>query len=956
MFIPRQLAHNKNWTDNAPSTLKLALLNVRSLAGKTFLINDFIIKHKLNFLFLTETWLDRENDSVVLIEATPPNFKFVSEVRLHKKGGGVAVLFHDSFQYKQMSYKNFASFEYVALQMNSPGRVLFVNIYRPPKNSTSFFEDFSELLSIICVDFDCVAVVGDFNIHTDNVQDRLSKELCCVLDNFGLSQHVKEKTHNKGHCLDLVISKGLNISNVVVMDVALSDHSCVFFESAVIVNKNVQTEVIKKRYMGENASEMFLQAFSPSPPLPWPSVDELVDHFNGKIKSIIDVIAPIKVKVITAKKRAPWKNATLVRAEKQECRKAERRWRKTKLQVHYEIYKERLRIYNLELRNARQSFFSDIIAKNSNNARSLFITVDRLTNPPVSVTPELLSNQACNKFASFFTDKIQKIRQSVRASTPGAAHMSPLCSPKNTNTMTHFSPISPKTLDEIICHLKTTTCCLDTLPTGFFKTVSGCMAPDILLIVNTSLLSGVFPQTLKTAVIKPLLKKTSLDSSLMSSYRPISNLPFLSKIIEKAVFQQLHNFLMLNNCFDIYQSGFRPHHSTETALVKVLNDIHLNIDSGNISVLVLLDLSAAFDTVDHNILLDRLKNWVGLSGTALNWFMSYLKDRDYFVSIGNYKSEQTKITCGVPQGSILGPLLFNIYMLPLAQIMKNNKICYHNYADDTQIYITISPGDYCPIQTLTRCIDQIRDWMCHNFLQLNEDKTEIIVFGAKEERLEVTTQLQRANLETKNKARNLGVVMDSDLNFSSHIKTVVKSAYYHLKNISRIKGLMSLQDLEKLVHAFIFSRLDYCNAVLTGLPKKTIRQLQLVQNAAARVLTNTRKVDHITPVLRSLHWLPVCQRIDFKILLLVYKALNGLGPKYIQDLLVRYEPTRSLRSSGSSLLSVPRVRTKHGEAAFSFYAPQMWNKLPETCRSADTLSSFKSRLKTFLFATFYHNN
>ena len=147
--------------------------------------------------------------------------------------------------------------------------------------------------------------------------------------------------------------------------------------------------------------------------------------------------------------------------------------------------------------------------------------------------------------------------------------------------------------------------------------------------------------------------------------------------------------------------------------------------------------------------------------------------------------------------------------------------------------------------------------------------------------------------------------MDSDLNFSSHIKTVVKSAYYHLKNISRIKGLMSLQDLEKLVHAFIFSRLDYCNAVLTGLPKKTIRQLQLVQNAAARVLTNTRKVDHITPVLRSLHWLPVCQRIDFKILLLVYKALNGLGPKYMQDLLVRNEPTRSLRSSGSSLLLFP---------------------------------------------------
>lgn len=149
-------------------------------------------------------------------------------------------------------------------------------------------------------------------------------------------------------------------------------------------------------------------------------------------------------------------------------------------------------------------------------------------------------------------------------------------------------------------------------------------------------------------------------------------------------------------------------------------------DSGSISVLVLLDISAGFDTVDHDILLDHLKDWVRPSGTAIGWFQSYLKDRDYFVSIANYESERTKVTCGVPQGSILGTLLFNIYMLTLAQIMKNNNICYHNHADDTQIYITISPGDYSPIQTLIRYIDQIKDWMCQNFLQLNEDKTEMI--------------------------------------------------------------------------------------------------------------------------------------------------------------------------------------------------------------------------------------
>ncbi|XP_037631145.1 uncharacterized protein LOC119491325, partial [Sebastes umbrosus] len=286
-------------------------------------------------------------------------------------------------------------------------------------------------------------------------------------------------------------------------------------------------------------------------------------------------------------------------------------------------------------------------------------------------------------------------------------------------------------------------------------------------------------------------------------------------------------------------------------------------------------------------------------------------------------------------------------MLPLGQIFDNNKINYHNYAEDTQIYITLSTGDYSPVQALSECIEQVNNWMCQNFLQLNKDKTEVVVFGAKKERLKVSAHLQFVMLKSSDQARNLGVVMDSDLSFNSHIKTITKTAFYHLKNIARIRGLMSQQDLEKLVHAFIFSRLDYCNSVFTGLPKKSIRQLQLIQNAAARVLTKTKKGDHISPVLRSLHWLPVSQKIDFKILLLVYKALNGLGPKYISDLLLCYEPSRPLRSSGSGLLSVPRVRTKHAEGAFSFYAPNIWNKLPENCRTATTLTSFKTKLKTF---------
>ncbi|KAL0150468.1 hypothetical protein M9458_054285 [Cirrhinus mrigala] len=359
---------------------------------------------------------------------------------------------------------------------------------------------------------------------------------------------------------------------------------------------------------------------------------------------------------------------------------------------------------------------------------------------------------------------------------------------------------------------------------------------------------------------------------------------------------------------------YRPPKYSPAFVEDTINDIRLNSDSGKISVLVLLDLSAAFDTRD----------W------KTGWFRSYLEGRGYYVGIGEHQS--------------------NLYMLPLSQIMSKNQIAYHSYADDTQIYLSLSPNDYSPIDSLCQCIDEINSWMCQNFLQLNKEKTEVIAFGSKEEVLKVNAYLDSRGHTTKNQVRNLGVILESDLSFSSHVKAVTKSAYYHRKNIARIRCFVSSQDLEKLVHAFITSRVDYCNGLLTGLPKKTIRQLQLIQNAAARILTRTRKSEYITPVLRSLHWLPVIFRIDFKVLLLIYKSLNGLGPKYIADMLTEYKPNRPLRSLGSSQLEIPRVHTKQGESAFSHYAARSWNQLPEEIKWAKTLATFKSRLKTHLFS------
>ncbi len=271
---------------------------------------------------------------------------------------------------------------------------------------------------------------------------------------------------------------------------------------------------------------------------------------------------------------------------------------------------------------------------------------------------------------------------------------------------------------------------------------------------------------------------------------------------------------------------------------------------------------------------------------------------------------------------------------------------------------TITNVDSIPDKTsklskLTECVKNVKDWMTNNFLLLNSDKTEILLIGpnnSTQNLLDYNLQLDGCPV-TSSTVKNLGVILDSNLSFEKHISNVTKTAFFHLRNIAKLRNMLPVSDAEKLVHAFMTSRLDYCNALLGGCPASSINKLQVVQNAAARVLTRSRKYDHITPILQSLHWLPIKYRISYKILLLTYKALNGLAPAYLTSLLSRYNPSRSLRSQNSGHLVVPRIaKSTKGGRAFSYLAPKLWNSLPDNVRGSDTLSLFKSRLKTHLFS------
>ena len=611
--------------------------------------------------------------------------------------------------------------------------------------------------------------------------------------------------------------------------------------------------------------------------------------------------------------------------------------------------------------NARATYYSSLIEENKNNPRFLFSTLARLTQSHESTDPCIPMDLSSDDFMSFFIDKIATIRSKIINLTPSnVTAQKPTSSPGSLQpgpSLDCFSPIDLPLLAKMISSAKPSTCILDAVPTSLLKEVFPLIGTSLLNMINMPLLTGYVPQSFKVAVIKPLLKKPSLDPGVLANYRPISNLPFLSKILEKAVANQLCDYLQSNGLFEKFQSGFRAHHSTETALVRVTNDLLNASDEGLVSVLVLLDLSAAFDTIDHQILLQRLEDLIGIKETALSWFKSYLSDRFQFVHVNEVSSMHTRVRHGVPQGSVLGPILFTLYMLPLGNIIRKHSINFHCYADDTQLYLSIKPDETNQLAKLQACLKDIKVWMTHNLQLLNSDKTEVIVVGPEHLRHIICSNIATLDgftLASSTTVKNLGVIFEQDMSFNTHIKQISRTSFFHLRNIAKVRHMLSLKDAEKLVHAFVTSRLDYCNSLLSGCSNKSLKPLQLVQNAAARLLTETKKRDHISPVLASLHWLPVKSRIEFKILLLTYKALNDQAPSYLKELIVPYVPARALRSQNAGLLVVPRIcKSRMGGRAFNYQAPLLWNLLPDSVRGADTLSTFKSRLKTFLFDKAY---
>ena len=561
-------------------------------------------------------------------------------------------------------------------------------------------------------------------------------------------------------------------------------------------------------------------------------------------------------------------------------------------------------------------------------------------------------------FIKHFTNKVEKLRANI-----ASEHVtSTLVTGTTAATFSSFEKVSQLTVKECILSSAPKSCELDPIPSKLLIECLDSILPSLTDLFNSSLASGIFPQCFKSALVTPILKKRCLDHNDLNNYRPVSNLCFIAKILEKLVLSQVSSYLNSHNLYNTCQSAYRPGHSTETALLKVVNDLFLSLNKGNISVLALLDFSSAFDTIDHTILVHRLHTDFGFTDTVLQWFSSYLTDRTHYVSLCNHCSDFPPVHSGVPQGSVLGPILFTMYIKPLSAIIDSHSIIHHSFADDLQLQMSAPPDRISELlHSMQSCISDVKAWATVNMLRLNDSKTELMLVTSKRSKhlhnLPTSITIGNAQIPFKQSVKNLGFTLDCHLTMNAHVSNIARTCYFELRRLAYIRRFLTSTATATLVSAFVLSRIDYCNSLLFGSTLDVTSHLQRIQNYAARVILRLPMSSRITIHLKSLHWLPVKVRSTYKIACLCFHCHSSTAPSYVTDMLHK-KPlhTRNTRSSSYTmpLLNRPaHSKATLGDRSFSFASSSVWNSIPNDVKCAPSLSSFKSRLKTYLFRSVY---
>ena len=875
------------------------------------------------------------------------------------RGGGVAILSKCHFKPKfEKSYK-YLSFECVTqtlkLSNNSVNLTLIVIYRHGGEVFSTFLEEFHEFVEYVKYNFKFYIICGDMNVHVNKPTDQATVKFMDILNIFSLNQSVNVSTHKYGNTLDLIINdiECISIKDIVVDSTHTlgSDHAMIYFNILCNIESSTKQEItfrdLKKVDLPLFQTDISIGTDKYLSEADGTDFKSCVDLYCNIYSDTVNKHAPVISKVVNSVKRPPWMDAEYVALRKQR-RTLYSKWIKNKTAENRSNFEELRAAVNVLAKNKRCSYYQESIKSSGNSQKEIFNVFNTLldNNNKSQVPFSEDYNSLASRFNNFFVEKIETIRKNLETSVVNNNNSVM----NEVSTFNTFKVVTMEDLQKQIKSCKVKTSQSDPIPVFLLRSSIEELTPSILHLVNTSLTTGSM-EGMKDSVIIPILKKAGLDLDELSNYRPVCGGLYIDKLIQKCVLVQLNDHMNLNNLHIPYQSGYKSNHSCETVLLGIVNDILLNLDNGSCCILLLLDLSAAFDTVDHDELVSILSNELGIGGIVLDWFRSFLYGRKQATNVKGCTSEFIDMPYGVPQGSVLGPVLFNIYIRKFIKLLRDAGFIVHGYADDHQVISSfrIEFQYHALAYSLPRCLGIISQFMSSHFLKLNAGKSKLLVFSPHNlrDKIYFDDVYLGSNLflPVSFEAMNLGVRIDSQLNFNPYVSMLLSQCYKQLSNIGRIRRYLTSNEIKTLVHALIMCRIDQCNSILYGISEVEVTRLQRLQNSCARIIYGKKKFDHVSGLFKDLHWLPVKRRILFKALTFVFKIFLGIAPVYLTNCL-------TITNVEERILFIPKTSTSYGDRAFSNYAPRLWNALPDYVRKSNTLSYFKSHLKHQLFSNF----
>jgi len=933
-------------------------LNIHYLFPKFDEIKHLLDENnEIDVLGLGETFLSSSfSDSEFQLK----NYQLFRRDR-QSNGGGIVVYVKSNYPCIQRHDLEIDSVESIWLEFKCEKQKSFIvgYVYRPPSSAASWNTDMEKILEKVYCQNKEIILFGDINYNFVN-SETSNVTWNNITNAFNLTQLVDKPTRvtsTTSTIIDHVYSNyPCDITDINVPVLSLSDHFPVCFTRKANAKNSVKKGPLHQKINYRSLSNFNEASFIDDLEMqPWSDIDQLndpdsaIDLFIKLFSNVLNSHAPNKQKRVKYIQQPDWFNSNITAAIKKRdlAKKANdvpqyKFWREEVKKVIVKSKKENCtQTINEKDRNPKKLWknLSDLIGKSNTQQHTNYINDD-------NGNPIMDHQESAEAFNSFFCNIFQRV-DSVTTITDQNKTILKEHVAKHLEDSVQFEipPITEQFIKKSLSALderKATG--LDGINAKFLKMSASVISKPLEKVFNMSIEKGTFPSIFKEAKVTPIFKKGSKSDK--NNYRPISILPVLSKIYEKHVSNHLQNFLEENNLIHTQQSGFRKKHNCETALTATIDNWIKAIDENKIVGSIFLDLTKAFDLVNHSLLLNKLQLYQ-FSSKSQKWFASYLKDRSQRVCVSGKLSKSSAITSGVPQGSVLGPILFIMYINDLPLHLQNSTT--DMFADDTTVSAIGKSVDEVQ-STLQNELKVAESWCETNTMIPNAQKTKSMFISASRHVQNKVQTISNQNLllqgqliEKSSSEKLLGVHIDKHLSWKVHVENTLKKCNSLLYLLLRIRYFINVHVRKLFFNAYILPHLDYCCTIWGNCSKDLLDSMLKFQKRAARIILNKDYDYPSDELFKELKWMKFSDRVTYKKSLLVYMSINNIAPSYLNDkfTLSSNIHNRVLRSANNSELYVPKPRLEFSRKSLSYSGAKIWNGLPLYIREATTIQQFK---------------